>query len=172
MRKGESFKALAKESKPEFLWSAPFSMLPNGKVTATFGDKRTYRYNGKVVDHQTHLGYDFASVRHAPIPAPNDGVVVLARYLGIYGNTIVIDHGYGLMSLSGHLSSIEVKEGQQISKGDVIGNTGETGLAGGDHLHFGILLQGLPVNPIEWADAHWIRDRITRKLDEAKERRP
>ena len=167
-----TIKALAQESKPEFLWSGPFRMLPSSKVMATFGEKRTYRYNGKVVDHQTHLGYDFASIRHAPVPAPNDGIIVLAHYLGIYGNAVIIDHGYGLMSISGHLSSIAVKEGQRVSKGDVIGNTGATGLAGGDHLHFCTLLQGLPVNPLEWADGHWIRDRITRKLDEAKKLQP
>ncbi len=172
MKNAETIKALAQESKPEFLWSGPFRMLPNSKVMATFGEKRTYMYNGKVVDHQTHLGYDLASIRHAPIPAPNDGIIVLARYLGIYGNAVIIDHGYGLMSISGHLSSIAVKKGQRVSKGDVIGNTGATGLAGGDHLHFCTLLQGLPVNPLEWADGHWIRDRITRKLEEAKKLQP
>ena len=172
IKNAETIKALAQESKPEFLWSGPFRLLPNSKVMATFGEKRTYMYNGRVVDHQTHLGYDLASILHAPVPAANDGIIVLARYLGIYGNAVVIDHGYGLMSISGHLSSIAVEQGQRVSKGDVIGNTGATGLAGGDHLHFCTLLQGLPVNPLEWADGHWIRDRITRKLDEAKKLQP
>ncbi|MBN2241717.1 MAG: M23 family metallopeptidase [Acidobacteria bacterium] len=166
----ETIVELARKSKPEFLWSGPFLMLPNSKATATFGDNRTYFYQGKAVDRQVHLGIDFASVRNAAIPAPNDGIVVWARYLGIYGNTVVIDHGYGLMSISGHLSSIAVEEGRRVSRGDVIGNTGTTGLAGGDHLHFCTLLQGLPVNPVEWSDGHWIRDRITRKLEEAKKR--
>jgi murein DD-endopeptidase MepM/ murein hydrolase activator NlpD len=119
------------------------------------------------VDHQVHLGYDLASVKNAPIPAANDGVVVMARYLGIYGNVIVIDHGYGLMSLYGHLSSIAVTEGQEVARGETIGNTGETGLAGGDHLHFTMMLQGLPVDPKEWWDAHWIRDRLASKLGPA-----
>ena len=171
-KNAETIKALAQKSKPEFLWSDSFLMLPNSEATATFGEKRTYRYAGKVIDRQTHLGYDFASVRRAAIPASNDGIVVLARYLGIYGYTVLIDHGYGLMSISGHLSSIAVKEGQRVSRGDVIGNTGTTGLAGGDHLHFCTLLQGLPVNPIEWEDGHWIRDRITGKLEEAKMHQP
>jgi len=172
LKNAETIEALAEKSKPEFLWSKPFLMLPNGKVMATFGEKRTYRYQGKVIDRQTHLGYDFASTRKASIPSPNDGIVVLARPLGIYGNAVVIDHGYGLMSISGHLSSIAVSEGQQISRGDSIGNTGTTGLAGGDHLHFSTLLQGLPVNPIEWSDGHWIQDRITKKLDAAKNSQP
>jgi len=170
IKNAETIKALAQKSQPEFLWSKPFLMLPNSKVMATFGEKRTYRYEGRTIDHQTHLGYDFASTSKASIPSPNDGIVVFARFLGIYGNTVIIDHGCGLMSICGHLSSIAVKEGQRVSRGDSIGKTGSTGLAGGDHLHFSNLLQGLPVNPIEWSDAHWIEDRITRKLDEARGR--
>jgi len=120
-----------------------------------------------VVDHQIHLGYDLAVTRHAPIPAANDGVVVQAQYFGIYGNSVVIDHGFGVMSLYGHMSSIGVTEGQKVARGDIIGQTGETGLAGGDHLHFAIILDGLPVNPVEWWDSHWIHDRIARKLGPA-----
>jgi murein DD-endopeptidase MepM/ murein hydrolase activator NlpD len=142
-------------------------MIPNGKVMAAFADRRTYLYKGKVIDHQDHLGYDLAVTKQCPVPAANDGVVVYARYFGIYGNAILIDHGFGLMTIYGHLSSISVKEGQTVAKGDIIGRTGETGLAGGDHLHFSTILQGLPVNPIEWCDGHWIRDRIAAKLGSA-----
>ena len=92
---------------------------------------------------------------------------MLARYFGIYGNTVVIDHGYGLMSLYGHLSSIAVEPGQQVDRAQQIGRSGATGLAGGDHLHFTMLLQGLPVNPREWWDAHWLHDRLKLKLGDA-----
>ena len=139
--------------------------MPNGKETASFGEERTYFYSGRVIDHQDHLGYDLAVTKHAPVPAANSGIVVFAGFFGIYGNAVVIDHGYGLQSIYGHLSSIAVTEGQDVSIGDIIGRTGETGLAGGDHLHFGTLLQGLPVDPREWWDGHWIRDRISRKLE-------
>ena len=93
--------------------------------------------------------------------------MVQARYFGIYGNCVVIDHGYGLLSLYGHLSSISVEEGQAVERYETIGRSGETGLAGGDHLHFTILLHGLPVNPQEWWDAHWIHDRLKLKLGAA-----
>jgi murein DD-endopeptidase MepM/ murein hydrolase activator NlpD len=93
--------------------------------------------------------------------------VLLAHYFGIFGNAVVIDHGYGLMSLYGHLSSIGVREGQQVERGQELGRSGKTGLAGGDHLHFTMLLRGLPVNPVEWWDPHWIRDRLARKLGPA-----
>jgi hypothetical protein len=164
---GDVIKELGQKSKPAFLWTKPFSMIPNGKVMAAFADRRTYLYQGKVVDHQTHLGYDLAVTKQSPIPAANNGTVVYAKYFGIYGNAVLIDHGYGLMTIYGHLSSISVKEGQQVTKGDVIGRTGETGLAGGDHLHFSTILQGLPVTPVEWCDGHWINDRISKKLGPA-----
>lgn len=155
---------LAAKSKMQFLWTRPFLPLPNAKVMSAFADRRTYIYQGRDVDHQDHLGYDLAAVRATPVPAANDGVVVVAKFFGIYGNAVVIDHGYGLMTLYGHLSSIDVKEGQQIKREETVGRTGDTGLAGGDHLHFSVLLQGLATNPKEWWDGHWIRDRIARKL--------
>ncbi len=163
----EILKNLARKSTPLFLWGKPFLRLPNGKTTASFGDKRSYLYENRVVDHQIHLGCDLASVKQAPIPAANDGIVSYQGFLGIYGNSVVIDHGYGLMTIYGHLSSIAVSDGEKVARGDIIGRTGDTGLAGGDHLHFGMLLQGLPVNPVEWWDGHWIQDRIAKKLGPA-----
>ena len=158
---------LKDRSARSFLWKEPFLPLPNAKVMSAFADQRTYVYEGREVDQQTHLGFDLAVVARTPVPAGNRGVVLLARYFGIYGNTVVLDHGYGLMSLYGHLSSIDVKEGQQVERGEVLGRTGATGLAGGDHLHYTTLLGGLPVNPMEWWDAHWIQDRVASKLGAA-----
>ena len=160
----ETIQALAENSQKSFLWHRPFLMMPNSKATAGFAERRTYIYQGREIDLQDHLGIDLAQVRQAPIPAANDGVVVLARFLGIYGNAVVVDHGYGLMTIYGHLSSIGVTEGQNVERGDTIGRTGETGLAGGDHLHYCTLLAGLPVDPIEWSDGNWIKNRIAGKL--------
>ena len=117
-------------------------------------------YGGQPVDHQTHLGFDLAGSEHMPVRAANDGVVVFAGFFGIYGNAVVIDHGCGIQSLYGHMSSLEVKEGDQVKNEQEIGRSGQTGLAGGDHLHFTMLLDGIPVNPVEWWDPHWIHDRI------------
>ena len=160
-------RGLAGRSKPEFLWRAAFLALPGGQVMSAFADRRTYVYGGREVDEQYHLGFDLASVAKADVPAANSGVVILARYHGIYGNTVVLDHGYGLMTLYAHLSSIGVKEGDTIGRGAVLGRSGATGLAAGDHLHFTFLLQGLPVRSVEWWDAHWLRDRLGRKLGAA-----
>ena len=164
---GETLKQLASRSAPRFLWAEAFLPMPGGQVMAAFADRRTYVYQGREVDRQDHLGFDLATTRQAEVPAGNRGVVVLARYFGIFGNAVVIDHGYGLMSLYGHLSSTGVEEGQEVERGAPIGRTGDTGLAGGDHLHFTMLVHGVAANPAEWWDAHWIRDRLSRKLGAA-----
>jgi hypothetical protein len=166
-KNAEELVALAGRSAGTFLWTEPFLPLRNAKVMSSFADRRTYVYAGREVDEQTHLGFDLAVVAHTPVPAANRGVVVLARYFGIYGNTVIVDHGLGLGTLYSHLSSIEVKEGQAVERGAVLGRTGATGLAGGDHLHFTMLVRGLPVNPVEWWDAAWIRNRVASKAGEA-----
>jgi murein DD-endopeptidase MepM/ murein hydrolase activator NlpD len=156
--------AYSQKTDPEFLWTQAFLRYPNSKVEAHFADYRTYLYDGQVVDHETHLGYDLASTEHAPVPAANDGVVVFAQFFGIYGNAVLIDHGCGLQTLYGHLSSIAVEPGEHVTRGQTIGHSGETGLAGGDHLHFSVLVDGVFVDPIEWWNPHWIKDRIEAKL--------
>ena len=147
-----------------FLWSGPFLPLINAAVESAFADRRSYIYKGKKVDEQVHLGFDLARVQHTPVPAANDGRVVWAENLGIYGNCVVIDHGYGLQSIYGHLSRIDVKPGDMVKKAQPLGLSGSTGLAGGDHLHFSMQVDGVQVNPIEWWDEHWLKDRILSKI--------
>jgi murein DD-endopeptidase MepM/ murein hydrolase activator NlpD len=155
---------MAARSQPRFLWTEPFRQLGNSQVEASFADHRIYVYQGREVDKQDHLGYDLATTAHAPVAASNGGVVLLADYFGIYGNTIVIDHGYGLLTLYGHLASFAVKAGDSVKGGQVIAQSDSTGLAAGDHLHFSVILQGEQVDAREWWDPHWIEDRIVAKL--------
>jgi murein DD-endopeptidase MepM/ murein hydrolase activator NlpD len=110
------------------------------------------------------MGSDHASISHASVPAGNTGIAVFADYLGIYGNTIILDHGLGLFSMYSHLSEIQISRGDKVERGDTIGTTGMTGLAGGDHLHFGMMVHGVFVNPIEWWDEKWIQDHILTNL--------
>jgi len=155
---------LAQQSPGQFLWNGAFLQLSNSKVESFFADRRTYVYQGQRVDQQDHVGFDLSVVQQYPIEAGNDGKVVYADYFGIYGNTVLIDHGAGLISLYGHMSSIDVKQGQSVKKKEVLGRSGATGLAGGDHLHFGMFLQGVPINPTEWWDEKWIRDHVLDRL--------
>jgi murein DD-endopeptidase MepM/ murein hydrolase activator NlpD len=155
---------LGRDTVPQKLWDGPFVRLPNSAPMAGFADNRTYMHQGQAVDNQTHLGVDLASLAASPVPAGNTGRVVLAEFMGIYGNVVVLDHGFGLQSLYSHLSEIHVHKGETVQRGQIIGKTGATGMAGGDHLHFGMLVSGLEVQPIEWWDAHWIKDNITSKL--------
>ena len=166
-KNADKIASFSKQSSPEMLWNGVvFHSFTNNAVEAAFADQRTYIYHGKEVDQQVHLGFDLARVVHSPIVAANRGKVLYAAPLGIYGNCIIIDHGMGVQSLYGHLSSFAVKAGDQVEKEQQIGISGETGLAGGDHLHFTMLVGGRMVNPVEWWDAHWIQDRIVRKLRE------
>jgi murein DD-endopeptidase MepM/ murein hydrolase activator NlpD len=163
----QTIAALAAKSRAEMMWREGFSQLGNTAVESRFADYRSYFHNGKEIDQQVHLGFDLASLQHAPVPASNRGVVLFANYLGIYGNCVILDHGLGVQSLYAHLSTIDVKEGAVIDKGQVLGRTGTTGLAGGDHLHFTMLVNGVAVNPVEWWDPHWMEDRVFRKIREA-----
>jgi len=165
-RNADQIAALAKNTSPSRLWDGPFVQLGNSKVEAAFADHRTYVYKGKEVDHQVHLGFDLAVTSHVPVVAANAGIVLNASWLGIYGNCVIIDHGMGVQSLYGHLSSFDVKVGDHVSRGQTVGRSGMTGLAGGDHLHFTMLVNGRMVNPVEWWDPHWIQDRVMRKLGE------
>ena len=131
---------------------------------ALFGDRRTYFYGGKAVGDSIHTGVDLASLAHAPIEAANTGVVRFAGELGIYGNAVIIDHGLGLATLYAHLSAIQVRPEQTVKRGEIIGSSGATGLAGGDHLHFGVAINGQFVDPREWWDPHWIEDNVTKKM--------
>ncbi|MEJ2069192.1 MAG: M23 family metallopeptidase [Syntrophobacterales bacterium] len=136
------------------------NMRQQGKAMARFGDRRTYIYQKQPVDEQVHQGEDLASLIHSPVPAANNGMVVLAEPMGIYGNTVILDHGMGVFSMYSHLSKIDVKTGERVEKGKTVGLTGTTGLAGGDHLHFSVIIHGDFVNPVEWWDAHWLRDQV------------
>jgi murein DD-endopeptidase MepM/ murein hydrolase activator NlpD len=168
-RKNEAeIKRIGESSTNEILWSGAFHQLTNSQVEANFADERTYVYNGEVIDKQYHLGYDLAVTRQYPVEAANDGIVVFAGDLGIYGNAVIMDHGFGITTLYGHMSSISVNVGDRIKKKQIIGRTGETGLASGDHLHYGVYVHGVPVLPIEWWDEKWINDNIINKIKEAE----
>jgi murein DD-endopeptidase MepM/ murein hydrolase activator NlpD len=164
----EAFQKMTRDSEGTLYWTGPFLRLPNAARKANFADHREYQYQGKTIDRQVHVGIDLASLAHAPVPAGNSGKVIFTGPVGIYGETVAIDHGLGLFSTYSHLSSIQVEAGQMVSRGDIIGNTGATGLAGGDHLHYGMLVGGVFVNPVEWWDPAWIQNNITLKLNAAE----
>jgi murein DD-endopeptidase MepM/ murein hydrolase activator NlpD len=159
--------SLSEQTAPEILWRGPFKQLVNTAVASGFADQRDYIYDGEVVDHQTHLGFDLASTAAAPVLAANHGRVVHAGWLGIYGNCVILDHGMGLQSLYAHLSAIDVAVGDSVTLDQQLGRSGATGLAGGDHLHFTMLLTGRAVTPVDWWSAQWVEDRILRKFQEA-----
>ena len=156
--------AITSKATPSILWKGAFSQLSNSKVEANFADHRTYLYNNEPIDTAYHLGYDLSVTKHYPVEAANSGTVAFVGDLGIYGNVVILDHGLGLFTLYRHLSSIDVKAGDAVQKRQIIGKTGETGLAAGDHLHYGVYLDGVAILPVEWWDQKWIDDNIAPKL--------
>ncbi len=161
----DKLRELGRKTSEEPLWSGRFLRLSNAARQASFATKRVYVYQGRNIDQQTHLGIDLASIAQAEVEAANTGRVVYADWLGIYGQMVIIDHGLGLQTMYAHLSQINVQTGDKVKKGDTIGRTGQTGLAGGDHLHFSVLISGVPVNPEEWWDSRWIKHNIEPKLE-------
>ncbi len=146
----------------------PFYPLKNSAAVASFGDHRYYKYKGQTVSESYHLGLDLASTARADIKSSNDGVVVYADVNGIYGKNIIISHGLGIYTLYGHCSSLAVSVGDKVRRGEVIAKTGLTGLALGDHLHFGTLVQGVEVRPEEWMDKKWFTDNVVMMIKDAK----
>jgi murein DD-endopeptidase MepM/ murein hydrolase activator NlpD len=140
---------------------------PLGATRATFGDRRTYVYNKEVVSRSVHLGVDLAHTERSPVKAAGRGIVRFAADMGIYGQCVILSHGQGLATLYGHLSQLNVKPGDEVKQGQTVGLSGMTGLALGDHLHFGVLVGGVPVNPTEWWDPHWIKDNVMLRFNEA-----
>jgi murein DD-endopeptidase MepM/ murein hydrolase activator NlpD len=159
----QTIQSVCRKSEPRQLWQDAFLRMKNAAPMALFGDRRTYLYNGKPVGESLHGGVDLASLALSPIEAANSGIVRLAGPLGIYGNTVIIDHGLGVTTHYAHMSAIQVRPDQGVKKGEVIGSSGATGLAGGDHLHFGVAIHGRFVDPREWWDPHWIADNVTKK---------
>jgi murein DD-endopeptidase MepM/ murein hydrolase activator NlpD len=156
--------AITSKATPTILWKDAFAQLSNSKVEANFADERTYTYKGEAINTAYHLGYDLSVTKNYPVEAANSGTVAYAGDLGIYGNAVILDHGLGLYTLYSHLNSIDVKEGDTLAKRQILGKTGETGLAAGDHLHYGVYIGGVAVLPVEWWDQKWIDDNITAKL--------
>ena len=158
---------LCKNPYSERLWQGHFLRMP-GSSRAGFADHRTYYYRGNAVDQQVHLGMDIASTSRAEARAANSGKIVFADYLGIYGNMVLVDHGQGVFSLYSHLSQINVAPGDMVDQKTVLGLTGTTGMAGGDHLHFSMLINGVFVTPKEWWDQHWVDVTIEGPITNSK----
>jgi len=144
------------------MYNNKFMQMRGSVSLGGFGDYRMYMLDGKIIEGADayHKGLDLAAIKHAPVQAAENGKVVFIGDLGIYGKSIIVEHGLGVFTLYSHLYDYNVKKGQMVKRGEVIARTDTTGLAMGDHLHFGVLVQGLEVHPIEWFDKRWLDTRF------------
>ncbi len=156
---------IVKGTAPTFYWSGAFQQQPRSVSRANYGDSRTYMYNGEKIDFQTHMGLDLASTTQDIVRASNKGKVIFADYLGIYGYTVILDHGRNLQTLYSHCTTMNVEVGDIVEKNADLGTSGISGLAVGDHVHFGVLVGGVAVQPLEWLDAVWVRNNITSRMN-------
>jgi len=163
----KKIKEICSKSSPKRLWKDRFLRM-SGSSKAGYADHRTYYYKNKAIDNQVHLGVDIASTKRSGVKAAGNGIVVFADYLGIYGNNVIVDHGMGLFSLYAHLSQINVAVEDTLEKGFILGMTGISGMAGGDHLHFSMLVNGIFVTPVEWWDQSWIDVTIQEPIIDSK----
>lgn len=164
-RNEDKIRAVVERATARRHWQGAFEQMRNSQVTSRFAERRSYWWNKRPISNAIHYGFDLASTRGAAVTASNAGVVAFADDLGIYGRCVIVDHGLGVHSLYAHLSSIEVKEGDVVARGEELGRSGATGLAGGDHLHFAILVGGEYVDPVEWWDPKWVRSHIEWRID-------
>ena len=160
----KKIREIVAKSGDEKLFDGAFVQMRNSAVTSRFAERRSYYHEDVKVSEAIHFGYDLASTAGAPIEASNRGRVLFAGDLGIYGNCVILDHGLGLTSLYGHLAQIDVQEGDLVEKNGRLGRSGDTGLAGGDHLHFAMLVGDSYVDPTEWWDAKWVEEKVKSRL--------
>lgn len=137
---------------PERLWSGPFLLPVQGPIGGVYGAGRSYN-GGPVTDY--HRGTDIVAEEGAPVIASNTGRVVFAGDLSVRGRSVILDHGAGVFSAYHHLSALAVVEGQLVTKGDLVGAVGQTGLAEGPHLHWEIVVRGIEVDALLWAQAEY-----------------
>jgi len=137
--------AIYRKIAPERYWNGPFVLPLDSEITSNFGNKRVY--NGSMKSF--HQGLDLRARSPLPIRAPEGAKVVLAKDLYFTGNTVILDHGYGLFTIYGHMSKLAVKAGERVTKGQDLGLSGATGRASGPHLHWGAVLLHEKFNPID-----------------------
>lgn len=130
--------------KINFVTATPTLMPTDGWITSSFGT-RVHPISRRA---RMHEGIDIASPRGTIVKAPATGRVVFSGRSGGYGNTLVIDHGYGICTLYGHLNQFHVKKGELVKRGDIVGAVGSTGYSTGSHLHYEIQVDGIPSDPL------------------------
>ncbi len=145
-----------------------FKPFAKHRTSSEYGKLRRYQYQGKITKESYHLGVDLTFIANTLIYCSNPGKVMFSGYNGGYGNSMLIHHGLGLYTMYGHCHELLVKENDQLEAGTLIGKSGQTGFATGDHLHFSVLIQGVYADPLEWMDSQWLESNIESVIKTAR----
>jgi murein DD-endopeptidase MepM/ murein hydrolase activator NlpD len=131
------------------MWSADFRVPVKSQATDSFGTRRVVRSNTDATQkiESIHKGMDFRAATGTPVHAANSGIVLLAQHLYFEGNCVILDHGFGLYTLYMHLSHIDVKAGERVTTGELLGLSGATGRVTGPHLHWAVRYQNIYLDP-------------------------
>ena len=146
-KEGRKIRKVYKREEVEQLWEGKFILPAEGRISSPFG---AYRVYNKGRASWRHRGVDIANKEGTEILAPNSGIIVLSKDMRVHGGTIIISHGQGVFSIFSHLKERLVKKGEKVGRGQLIGLMGQTGLATGSHLHWGLCASGTVVDPLEW----------------------
>jgi len=146
-KEGIKIRKTCRKEKLEQFWEGEFILPTKGRISSPFGAYRVYN-EGKA--SWRHKGVDIANKEGTEIRAPNSGIVVLSQDMRVHGGTIIISHGQGILSILCHLKERLIKKGEKVEKDQLIGLMGQTGLATGPHLHWGLYVSGTTIDPLEW----------------------
>ena len=149
------------------LWQDAFTRY-GGTQLVLFGERRELSYEGMELGSFVNPGVDFAAAPQISVMASNSGVVAFSGTMGVYGNMVIIEHGFGLASCYAYLVATNVAVGERIEKGAVIGKAGLSGFSPSSRFQYQLRAHGVPVAPIEWWDQRWVKDHIESKIEQAK----
>jgi len=164
----EQLSLLFQRPKRTKYWSGSFARQVGSSPKGRFGEFRKFFIGDELVAKDRNPGADLASIGRAVVRAGNGGIIIFAADLGLYGKTVIVDHGFGLTTLYAHMGKVLVEEGQEVLKGEALGEMGSTGLARGNFLHYETRVHGIPVRPEEWWDRDWVEDHIEQKIEFAR----
>lgn len=159
---------VSKRSELKSSWDGAFQRPAGATLRADFGEIRDYLYGSELLGNFIYTGAEFSSSSGLGISAAAPGKLIYVGDLGLYGKSVIVDHGFGLATVYGYLDSTSAEIDAEVKAGTVLGKAGVSGFSEAPGFLYEVRIHGIPVRPIEWWDARWVHDHIRRKIDDIK----